>query len=572
MTAQLAAPAAVAGTVMMSESEARECVERIKAGLEDVAAQLAQLHECRGWEALGYRTWGECIKHEFQMSRVHAHRLITAHKIEQVLALPIGNIERLPETHARELTPLLDEPERMRAAVVDAAEQGHGKPTAEHIHDAVDRQLGYARPKGSTSKARPVSPTRKSITSGATVDDYRDDAPTYEDQSQERYGASPNAEHWCQDCGGKYRSERCPCATAAPPDETEKQEEPSESDAPAERPGDLVIDDAAGSECASAAESVPPAVPLTDRDGAGEADPAVPASASSHPATVAPDWPEAAAPEGDPSLPTVAAEDAGASEQPAAPAPPDNDDGSSFATSNEDEKEEPHQDRTVADSKPKANGHASFSDGVGKSAGGKGGARTVTAGSISSDRKLDAGDLTRVLIDLPGWREEFVENLPADQKRALSAALGGTAPSVAEPKPAGIREALGDDGCTVLELSKAIGETFTVDARASLLALLADDMPAERLGPLAHRLNVRVRNTDGAGPEASEPRTPKAIVADIKALSIGLQRSVVSQVIEILEAFPADQRQMFAPRLTNILTTIEKGPDAVGLSRLVGSR
>jgi hypothetical protein len=31
------------------------------------------------------------------------------------------------------------------------------------------------------------------------------------DINNEPYGRAPNAETWCQDCGGKYRGRRCPC-------------------------------------------------------------------------------------------------------------------------------------------------------------------------------------------------------------------------------------------------------------------------------------------------------------------------------------------------------------------------
>lgn len=47
--------------------------------------------------------------------------------------------------------------------------------------------------------------------------DYADDAPDYADQSQETYGAAPNAEHWCAACGSQYRGAACACVSTDQP-------------------------------------------------------------------------------------------------------------------------------------------------------------------------------------------------------------------------------------------------------------------------------------------------------------------------------------------------------------------
>lgn len=174
---------------------------------------------------------------------------------------------------------------------------------------------------------------------------------------------------------------------------------------------------------------------------------------------------------------------------------------------------------------------------------------TVPSTRVFNERSLDAGDVARTLLDLPiqTVAEAIAENATPAQKAALRDALGTTAPT---PPPAvakaDIREALGEDGCTVLELSKAIGETFTADARASLLALLADEMPDDRLGPLAHRLAVRVRNT------LDDQGRLRAVKADAGALPSGLQRALASH---LFDGMSDEDKRLFQARVNTALTS-----------------
>lgn len=218
-----------------------------------------------------------------------------------------------------------------------------------------------------------------------------------------------------------------------------------------------------------------PPVGAVEEDGASEQapDPAL---------TVTPsDWPGTASPSGD--VPPVAvAADAGSptpATQPAAPA-------------------------------TRINGRATFSEGIGKSAGNKGGPRSVTVSSFT-DRKLDAGELARALLDNGAAvvKDAILENATPAHLNALRVALnalaGQSAPEITEPAP------------------------------------------------------------------ATGPRKPSEIVAEIKALPIGLQRSAISSVLSILaDDLPADDQRLFLPRLETLLTTIREGKGAVGIRALAG--
>lgn len=225
-----AAVAVPAATVLMSEDEARAAVARIKRAAEDLCALLFDLKEREGWRALGYETWGECIRTEFQMSRQHAHRLINSHIVERVLApmlvervSPAGDTPTVPETHARQLAPLLDRPDDLRAAYADALEATDGKPTEQAVHDAVDRKLGR--------QPKPIRPER-AVRSGRTAEtqDIPDDlaftGQTAPDETMSPAGDDfsdvvnnePKThgvpERFCSTCGDRYRGDACPCATA----------------------------------------------------------------------------------------------------------------------------------------------------------------------------------------------------------------------------------------------------------------------------------------------------------------------------------------------------------------------
>ena len=158
-----------------------------------------------------------------------------------------------------------------------------------------------------------------------------------------------------------------------------------------------------------------------------------------------------------------------------------------------------------------------------------------------SDRTNDAGDLTRALFDKPvtAIAEAIRENseptkvanlvgllaagLSEQHRRALAGLAGGT-PAPTPATTPDLRDALADDGCTVTTLAEAIGATFTVEARSSLLAALADELPAERLAPLAHRLTVRVRNTgDLIEPEPIAESTLAGLDTDERRVAAALE-------------------------------------------------
>src|SRR5205085_3735221 len=60
----------------MSEAEARAATERIRTATRFVCLLLLEVHEGRGWLALGYGNWERYVQSEFGMSRSRSYELL----------------------------------------------------------------------------------------------------------------------------------------------------------------------------------------------------------------------------------------------------------------------------------------------------------------------------------------------------------------------------------------------------------------------------------------------------------------------------------------------------------------
>lgn len=136
----------------LSADEARSLTEQIKAATEQLYSLLLRAHEGQAWAALGYDSWRDYAMTEFGMSQSQAYRLLdhgrVIREIEQpahvpsdeqvtVEVSPMGEKDPLPsERQARELAPLLDEPEKLRETWDRAIRESGGKPTAAAVKQA----------------------------------------------------------------------------------------------------------------------------------------------------------------------------------------------------------------------------------------------------------------------------------------------------------------------------------------------------------------------------------------------------------------------------------------------------
>lgn len=497
------APAPTVGVVVMTKDEARACVERIKALSEELAPLLMDLRDREGWRALGYKTWQECLKHEFQLSRQRAHQLINSHIVERVLtSLPPGpastmvDAGKLNERQKRELMPLVREPVKLAATVAKVQAEKGDDATAVDYHEAVGEQIG-----------RPVHPERRSVSSRAERGDFEDSAPDYADQSQDVGEPDPNNEPhgradatalYCTFCmGHDHREDVCPHRPAPAPDGDPFDgltPHPDGVSAP-------ILADTLTGDPAPTPDQTGAAGPSAEADTPSDTEPAPPSAPPTGRG-----WSEA-----DGAVITVAAREAGRSNPASAPASP----APSSTVRKPSAPAEPRgyqpvrvDGQTPMSVYPSADG---FLNGV--------------ESHLAGDQLDEFAGRFAAYYREVRRRRAMVNGqpMPADESAAVPA----------------LREALAGDDCTILSLTEAIGDTFTVDARASLLALLADAMPAERLGPLAHRLTVRTRNTgDLIEPEPIAEPTLADLDTDERraAMALELLKQCSSKTVLAAEA------------------------------------
>ena len=126
----------------MTTIEARLCIDEIKLHVGRARAKLLDLYERRGWEALGYGNWRECVVGEFGQSQAYLYRQLEAAQTERNIS-PIGEIGKIPESQLRPLASL--EPAQQREVWAQSVETApEGKPTAAHVQ-AVVNDFNYKR-------------------------------------------------------------------------------------------------------------------------------------------------------------------------------------------------------------------------------------------------------------------------------------------------------------------------------------------------------------------------------------------------------------------------------------------
>lgn len=169
----------------MTADQAQHHVDQIKAGINDIGRHLLELHDGRGWEALGYETWRACAQAEFGFGKSQAYRLMAEAKvIANLQNSPIGENVELPsrESHIRELAKL---PSDQQAEAWETAQQeaeANDEPlTAKTVAAVVSRRL-EDRP---DSIVDDPSPNRAETQQPAPVDSGHesDDLPAAEERT-----------------------------------------------------------------------------------------------------------------------------------------------------------------------------------------------------------------------------------------------------------------------------------------------------------------------------------------------------------------------------------------------------
>ena len=132
---------------LMTATEARATVKNITHAFEYAGKLILELERRKGWQALGYQGWRECVLAEFQGTARRLYQLLNAEKVKENLKFSVGeeidvndrsHIDDIPEYQLRPLTQLAFNEQAdafQRANEIAAAES---KPrTANHVTRAV---------------------------------------------------------------------------------------------------------------------------------------------------------------------------------------------------------------------------------------------------------------------------------------------------------------------------------------------------------------------------------------------------------------------------------------------------
>lgn len=95
----------------LNSEQARQITHSIRDAAEVIWILIARAHAGKAWKALGYDSWEDYVKSEFNMSRSRSYQLLDQAKVisEIEAALPKGSEVKISEAAARELKVVLEE-------------------------------------------------------------------------------------------------------------------------------------------------------------------------------------------------------------------------------------------------------------------------------------------------------------------------------------------------------------------------------------------------------------------------------------------------------------------------------
>lgn len=126
--------------IQMSEAKARELTDAIRAAATATYVLLAQAHEGKAYKALGYDTWADYVREEFDISASRSYQLLDLSKAVRMIeeATPEGTVVKLTEAQARDIK------RELPAITERIREEVHGQDPDE-ASDTVERIIDNIR-------------------------------------------------------------------------------------------------------------------------------------------------------------------------------------------------------------------------------------------------------------------------------------------------------------------------------------------------------------------------------------------------------------------------------------------
>lgn len=127
--------------------EARRLTDEIRGAAERVWSLLLEAHERQAWMALGYSTWADYVKAEFNMSRSRSYQMLDQGRVIKAIEEVTGvstNVD-ISEAAARDLKPRLEEVKADLAASLADVATVDPEAVSAAVNDMVERQREQAR-------------------------------------------------------------------------------------------------------------------------------------------------------------------------------------------------------------------------------------------------------------------------------------------------------------------------------------------------------------------------------------------------------------------------------------------
>lgn len=151
MTAEL-----VPAVTALTEAQARRLTDEIRATAERTWELLAEAHERRAWEVLGYRSFAKYATAEFGMATSNAYRLLNLARVVRELERTTGAPAKAINASAREGEQLRGREPAIAAAAAQLQTDRPELPAAQAVNEAIKDELSDSRARESD-----IAPTRK---------------------------------------------------------------------------------------------------------------------------------------------------------------------------------------------------------------------------------------------------------------------------------------------------------------------------------------------------------------------------------------------------------------------------
>lgn len=115
----------------LTKAEASALTERIRGHIDAAWDDITKAYEGKAWKALGYSSWGDYVKAEFDISRQHSYKLIDQGRVIQELEKAAGeDVAHVRQISARDTAAVKDDLPAVTAEIRERVEQGEDAATA----------------------------------------------------------------------------------------------------------------------------------------------------------------------------------------------------------------------------------------------------------------------------------------------------------------------------------------------------------------------------------------------------------------------------------------------------------